>query len=130
MYTKRPSEHNRANSQKAGDRRSIKRRHLLYYLRVWETDSDKLLGHLVDITTEGMMLVSDQPMPIGQAYALEVRLPDSEGDLKPVRFSAISRWSDNDVNTAFYDSGFEFLEQTPQAIATVRQMLEAYGFQD
>ena len=130
MYIKRPSEHNLANSPKPDDRRSIKRRHLIFYLRVWETTSEKLLGHVVDITTEGMMLISDQPIPTGQSYTLEVRLPDTEGDLKPLRFSAICRWSDNDINPAFYDSGFEFLEKTPQAMDTIRQMVAAYGFQD
>lgn len=130
MYIKRPSEHNRTNSRKPDDRRSIKRRHLIFYLRVWETGSERLLGHVVDITTEGMMLIGDKPVPSGQTYTLEVRLPDTEGDLKPLRFTAISRWSDNDVNPDFYDSGFEFLETSPETIDTIRQMVEAYGFQD
>ena len=130
MYIKRPSEHNLANSKKPDDRRGIKRRHLIFYLRVWETGSDRLLGHVVDITTEGMMLIGDAPIPSGREYALEVRLPDTEGELKALHFKAISRWSDNDVNPAFYDSGFEFLEKTPQDIEAIRQMVDAYGFQD
>ena len=130
MYIKRPSEHNRANSPKPDDRRAIKRRHLIFYLRVWEPASDRLLGHVVDITSEGLMLISDQRIPTGREYQLEVRLPDTEGAPKPLRFKAACRWSDNDVNPAFYDSGFEFLEKTPEAIDTIKQMVEAYGFQD
>lgn len=130
MYIKRPSEHNRANSPKPDDRRTIRRRHLIFYLRVWEPASNRLLGHVVDITSEGMMLISDQPIPTGEAYALEVRLPDTEGMLKPLQFRAVCRWSDNDVNPAFYDSGFEFTEKTPEALDTIRQLIEAYGFQD
>ncbi|MCU7917949.1 MAG: PilZ domain-containing protein [Candidatus Thiodiazotropha sp. (ex Dulcina madagascariensis)] len=130
MYIKRPSQHNRENSLKPEDRRTIKRRHLIYYLRVWELDQNNLLGHVVDITTEGMMLISDKPIPTGEELSLEIRLPDTEGALTPLNFRAICRWSDKDINTAFYDSGFEFTDKSPAKIENLQQMIEAYGFND
>ena len=33
--------------------RSLKRRHLVYYLEVYDDDANELLGHLVDLTTCG-----------------------------------------------------------------------------
>jgi len=130
MYIKRPSEHNREHRLKPSDRRTVKRRHLIFYLRVWEIPSDRLLGHVVDITPEGMMLISDQPIDIGRELTLEVRLPDTEGDLKPLHFRAICRWSNNDINAAFYDSGLEFLDRSPADIESIKAIVEAYGFQD
>jgi hypothetical protein len=131
MYMKHPSEHNREASQhKQDDRRTIKRRHLIFYLRVWELDGDRPLGHVVDITPEGLMLISEQPVAAGQEYALEVRLPDTDGALQPMRFRAVCRWSDNDINPSFYDSGFEFLETRGDDIETLRTLVEAYGFHD
>lgn len=130
MYIKRPSEHNRENQPKPSDRRTVKRRHLIFYLRVWEIPSDRLLGHVVDITPEGMMLISEQSIDTGREFELEVRLPDTEGELKPLRFRAICRWSDNDINTAFFDSGLEFLDRSPEDVESVKAIIEAYGFQD
>ncbi len=131
MYMKRPSEHNlELNRHKADDRRTIKRRHLIFYLRVWELEGDRPLGHVVDITSEGLMLISEQPIALGQEYALEVRLPDTEGSLKPMHFRAVCRWCDNDINPSFYDSGFEFVEKRPEDIETIRTLVEAYGFHD
>ncbi len=131
MYIKRPSEHNlEINRQKPEDRRTVKRRHLIFYLRVWEPTSNRLLGHVVDITPEGLMLISEQPVSVGEEFHLEVRLPDTEGALKPMRFRAVCRWSDRDINTAFYDSGFEFLESGPEELDTLRTLVEAYGFHD
>jgi hypothetical protein len=131
MYMKRPSEHNlEANRHRPDDRRTIKRRHLIFYLRVWELEADRPLGHVVDITSEGLMLISEQPIPVGQEYALEVRLPDTEGAEIPMHFRAVCRWCDNDINPSFYDSGFEFLEKQPKDIATIRSLIEAYGFHD
>lgn len=131
MYIKRPSEHNlQAGIHKPEDRRTIKRRHLIFYLRVFELDAERPLGHVVDITEEGMMLISDQPIATGQEFTLEVRLPDTEGALKPMQFRTVCRWCDNDINPAFYDSGFEFLEKRSEDIETIRTLIEAYGFHD
>jgi hypothetical protein len=131
MYIKRPGEHNPdTHARTPGERRTIKRRHLIFYLRVWELDEDRALGHVVDITAEGMMLISEQPIATDREYSLEVRLPDTEGRPTPMRFRAVCRWCDNDINPAFYDSGFEFLEQGPQDVETIRSLIEEYGFQD
>jgi c-di-GMP-binding flagellar brake protein YcgR len=127
---KRPNQHNQENTPHPSDRRTIKRRHLIYYLRVWEIDENTELGHLVDINTGGMMLISEKPVKTGETMHLELRLPDGEGELKPMRFKAICRWSDKDINAAFYDSGFEFTEKSAQAIAMLQKMIEAYGFTD
>ncbi len=131
MYMKRPSEHNlEINRHKPEDRRTVKRRHLIFYLRVWEPTSNRMLGHVVDITPEGLMLISEQPIAVGEELQLEVRLPDTEGALQPMRFRAVCRWSDKDINTAFYDSGFEFLERGAEEMETLRTLVEAYGFHD
>lgn len=130
MYIKHPSQHDQENRRKPLDRRTLKRRHLIFYLRVWEITDDRLLGHLVDITPEGLMLISERPIGIGQEFDLEIRFPDSEGELKPLRFRSICRWSDNDINPAFYDSGFEFLEKSPEEVETIQTIIETYGFQD
>jgi hypothetical protein len=131
MYIKHPSEHDRETGlHKPGDRRTIKRRHLIFYLRVWELNEDRPLGHVVDITPEGLMLISEEPMPVDQEYTLEVRLPDTEGALQPMRFRAVCRWSDNDINPTFFDSGFEFLDIHDEHIKTIRKLVEEYGFHD
>jgi c-di-GMP-binding flagellar brake protein YcgR len=130
MYMKRPSEHIQESTLRPEDRRTNKRRHLIYYLRVWQIDNQSLLGHVVDINTGGLMLISEKPVPIGKELNLEIRLPDTDGELKPLNFRAICRWSDNDINAAFYDSGFEFLDKSPAEVETLQLMIEEYGFKD
>jgi hypothetical protein len=44
------------------EKRKLKRRHLIYYLRVFEKNTDTLLGYLVDITPEGIMIMSESPV--------------------------------------------------------------------
>ena len=95
-----------------------------------ESDREITFSQSVDITPEGLMLISEQPAAVGDAYTLEVRLPDTEGALQPMRFKAVCRWSDNDINADFYDSGFEFLDRRPEDIDTIRELVESYGFHD
>jgi hypothetical protein len=58
-----------------GIHRSLKRRHLIYYLRVFDRSSGKLVGHLVDVTTQGMMLISEAPLPDEAEFELRMDLP-------------------------------------------------------
>jgi hypothetical protein len=128
MYVKTSAEHNAMQSYQPKERRSIARRHLIYYLRTWDTTNNRLLGHVVDINTRGFMLISEEPIPGGSEYRLEVRLPNPEGNLQALRFRAVCRWSNNDINKQFFDSGFEILEQDSDAVRMIQQMINDYGF--
>jgi hypothetical protein len=114
----------------ADERRAILRRHLIYYLRVWDTATDQLLGHIVDINTDGLMLISEQPIDTGKPFDLEIRWQDMEGAPETIRFSALSRWSNNDVNSAFYDTGFQLVDPSEEILEPIRQMIRQYGFGD
>lgn len=112
------------------DRRSIKRRHLIYYLRVWNTDTREMLGHMVDITTGGLMLISEQIIPPDQQFNLEMRWHDPESGERIIHFRAKSLWSRPDVNPAFQDTGFMLLDQTPEVLLRIRELIGELGFQD
>ena len=53
------------------ERRKIKRRHLLYYGRIYDDNVKNLLGYLVDITESGFMLLSEDPFPVGVTRQLK-----------------------------------------------------------
>ncbi len=110
------------------ERRAIHRRHLIYYLRVWDTATDKLLGHIVDINTDGLMLISEQPIKTGRPFDLEIRWQNTQGEPENLRFSAVSRWSNNDVNSAFFDTGFQLIDPSKEVLDPIRLMIRQYGF--
>ena len=115
---------------KTDDRRSILRRHLIYYLRVWDLQTNKLLGHIIDINSGGFMLISEKEIPLEKTFKLEIRwiTPDEE-EIK-IQFRAESRWNANDVNSSFYDTGFKLLDPVDDALEPIRKMIEEYGFHD
>ncbi len=112
------------------DRRTIKRRHLIYYLRVWDLKTDRLLGHIVDINTGGFMLISEQQIEPDQTFELEIHWNTSDDTEIRIQFQAMSRWGSNDVNPAFFDTGFELIGQAEDVLEPIREMIEEYGFQN
>ncbi|VAX09037.1 hypothetical protein MNBD_GAMMA26-2259 [hydrothermal vent metagenome] len=118
------------HADEANGRRAIRRRHLIYYLRVWDMANNEVLGHIVDITTEGIMLISDQQIELNKEYDLEIRWNDAEGDAKTIRFKAESCWSHLDINTSFHDTGFHLIEATPEVLDPIHELIDEYGFND
>jgi len=112
------------------DRRTIKRRHLIYYLRVWDLKTEQLLGHIVDINTGGFMLISEKQIEPDQTFELEIRWNTPDKEELRIQFQAISRWSTNDVNPAFFDSGFELIGAVEEVLEPIREMITEYGFQN
>jgi len=130
MYVKKPFEHDEDEIQGVNGRRAIRRRHLIYYLRVWDSDTKKLLGHVVDITTEGLMLISDEPIELNKLFNLEIQWQGEDDKVKHICFEAESRWECKDVNASFYDTGFKILDQAAEVLTPIRDVIGEYGFND
>jgi len=78
----------------------------VFYLRIYNVDSNKILGHLVDISEKGLMLICDRVVPINEEYQLRMRLPAQMKDRREILFRATSRWCKADANPDFYLAGF------------------------
>ena len=94
--------------------REIDRRYLVFYLRIYDGMSSKILGHLVDISEKGMMLICDNPIPVNENYRLRMRLPTRMKERNEIIFDATSKWCKSDANPDFFLAGFQMhdLEQS------------------
>ena len=110
------------------DKRRLKRWHLIYYLRVFECNSDQLLGHIVDLTTEGLMLISEKRIPLGQELDVRMEIPAEDGTKRNLTMKTHSVWSDLDVNRSFYDTGFELVEPSAETIAQIQGLIDELHF--
>ena len=112
------------------ERRKLKRRHIIYYLLVFDQDTQSMLGHLVDITPHGMMVISEQPQEVGRLYNLRLLLPYQIAGKREVIFQAHSKWCQKDLNPDFYDTGFHLLNVSDEDIRTIDWLIEQAGFRD
>lgn len=110
--------------------RKVPRRHLIYYLRVFDADSNEMLGNLVDISTRGIMLVSEKPVEVDKAFNLHMVLPETLEGSRDVEFRGISRWCRNDVNPSFYDTGFELVDPSSSFMEALDKLVDDCLFKE
>ncbi len=101
------------------ERRKLKRQLLRYYIWVFENNNNSLIGHVGDITKEGIMLVSKEPIMIGET--IQFRMVPSRFKIKESRVlkcTGICVWSKTDVNPDFKLAGFKLdkLEKNEEAL--------------
>ena len=114
----------------ASDKRRLKRSHLIYYLRVFNQVTNETIGHLVDITPEGAMLISENPIPANTRYQLRMQLPAEIFGRQYLDFEAESLWSKRDINPDFHDTGFRLLNVEVKDTAIISRLIDEYGFRD
>ncbi len=107
----------------AAEKRNFKRWQLIFYLRVFERDTGSLLGHIIDVSEGGMMLISEQPLPIDQPFHVYLEVPQDTGPRQHIECEVHSLWSNNDINPDFYDTGFRFTRLTPYALRQLRLLI-------
>lgn len=110
--------------------RRVERRHLVFYLRVFDGMSNRVLGHVVDISTKGVMLISDQPITVSEHHLLRMRLPSSIANKDELLFNATSKWCKQDINPDFYVTGFEIQEVSEEIARYILCLVDDFGFRD
>lgn len=111
-------------------KRKLKRRHLIYYLRVFDQKTGELVGHLADITIKGIMLMSEKELPINKTYSLKVLINPGEEEPEYLEFDAVAKWSRPDVNPTFWDTGFELVNATAADFRRISDLIEELGFEE
>jgi hypothetical protein len=113
------------------EKRDGARRHLVFYLRIFDGLSSRVLGHLMDISPSGLMLLSDEPIAVNEEYRMRMRLPEeiSENN-NEILFKAVSRWCKKDDNPDFYVTGFQVQEMDNKTKELITHLIDEFGFVD
>jgi hypothetical protein len=119
-----------ADAEKFNELRKLKRRHLIYYLEVFNQETGKLMGHLVDMTVNGIMLISKEPIPPGQTFSLRMIMPEDSCAEREVYFTATSTHSAQDVNPDFYATGFTTPDLDKRNRQLFTDLINQVGFND
>lgn len=122
-----------ASKEQAGqktEKRAIARRHLVFYLRVFDGTSDKIMGHLADISTKGIMLVSEKKIKTQSEHRLRIKLPKEFLGREELSFTATSRWCLRDSNPDFYITGFEITGVSNEIGAQIKALIRDFSMED
>ncbi|EIJ42336.1 PilZ domain-containing protein [Beggiatoa alba B18LD] len=119
---------------KERERRQFKRQVLVMFLHVFDSETGKVLGYLGDISTHGLLLISETPIEVDKKIIIGVRLQKLEADLHYVDMTADkhfccmaqSRWTGK-IDHELYATGFMLLEPSDSVIQEIQQIIIRIG---
>ncbi|PCJ45027.1 MAG: pilus assembly protein PilZ [Moraxellaceae bacterium] len=101
--------------KKIQEKRLIKRQQLKSYLQVYNRKTGKAIGYIVNISSEGLRLVSSIPLLTHSVFQFRVKLPREVNGAKHLDFDALSCWCRPDVSPDSFDTGFKIVD-APQTL--------------
>ena len=107
------------------DTRTQKRWQIVSSLRIYDEEGDNLLGHLFDISTDGIRVISEKPLATETEYNFRMLLP-VEGEDEPDSCSITARsiWSKGDTDESLYDTGFQLIDVSEEIETRLVNLIE------
>jgi c-di-GMP-binding flagellar brake protein YcgR len=84
------------------------RKHLYLYLDVEDRRTGALIGHLGDISPGGIMIITENALPLHHEYYVRIKLPEEEFNAKYLDVKVETRWQKPDVNPELQCIGCRF----------------------
>ena len=102
------------------ERRRAPRFDVLDRLEVFDSEDNRRLGRVVDVSTQGLRTIGDDVVPPGLEFNIWIPLgPDHRRAFLEVR----SQWSEPVADSSECYTGFELSNRTPHTIYAIRQVL-------
>ncbi len=111
------------------EQRTLPRKQLIFYPAVYKKGSKKILGRVVDITTEGMRILSETPVAAG-SHKLRMELPRYLPEDEKVFFTADAVWSGSDVNPDYECTGLRITDVSERDVKRIEYLIGRSSFQN
>ncbi|MDX9858601.1 MAG: PilZ domain-containing protein [candidate division Zixibacteria bacterium] len=100
----------------------VRRRRRCDFFAVYNERDNALLGHLVDVTSEGMMIVSGSPVDVSVLYDIRIDLPEKVDGRESINVYARPIWTGPAPEDGFHHTGFQFVRINPAEIKILARL--------
>jgi hypothetical protein len=84
-------------------------------MRVMNDDTQKQMGHMIEVSATGLQLETSAPLPLEKDYYLRLELTSELADRPYIVFIATSKWCKTDeIQPNLYRVGFAIVEILPE----------------
>jgi hypothetical protein len=94
---------------------------------VYDSLRDVYLGRLVNIHTQGLMVVGDVPLEEDRLYELDMHLPDDHNGKQVLRVGVDCLWTRAADQNGKHWTGFSIIDSTPQATEEIHKLIQSWG---
>lgn len=117
------------DDRRQAERRASERYQLLFNLELVDVRSDRPIGYLVDISSEGLMLASQQAHKVEGRYRMRLELPVEYDGYNALEIEATAAWTKPAMNPAFHRTGFRELQLVSGPHRALDRLIEDYHLQ-
>lgn len=89
--------------------------------------SRELIGELVNITVEGLMIISDQEMSTNSIFQFSLELPEAINGASHIDLGVDCLWSRSAENVNRHWSGYQIIDASPEALAAIDALISGYA---
>ena len=107
--------------------RRAKRRKVDQRVEVLDMMSERVLGHLSDLSETGMLLIANQALTSDALYQLRFKLSNGNGHEHAVEVGAHELWSDPAAAPGQVWTGFRFIDLSATDLLLLRSWVSAPG---
>ncbi len=110
------------------ERRESKRRYLKDYLQIVNRKNDEIIGYLVNITKDGLMIISENPLATNRMYQLRVITPQGFKETKYIDLDIRCIWCEKDkIKPHLYAAGFSICNLNETNVELIQHLINQYG---
>jgi hypothetical protein len=91
---------------------------------ILDRDSMRVVGHLVDITSEGVMLQNKDPFKPETVLHLRMSIPTKSAGHKEIDFDAECKWCMASSDAGGYYAGLQLLNPVPGLVELMKLLVE------
>jgi PilZ domain len=114
---------------RAVEKKRNSRKNCRVFLEVSDADTGQLVGHLVNITTDGLMVTSEKPLEIDNDFHLKILFPQEIKGVQEFVTNGTSVWCEEDEETpSFFNTGFQLKDVARKDIKVIKKMIKKYCF--
>ena len=111
------------------EKRQRRRWELVFYLRILDEADGSLLGHVIDISEDGLMLLSETAIELNKDFSLGLEMPAAgENTRQKISFRAHSLWQSSDANPDLLDTGFQLINPDKNSIGAIKELINELQF--
>jgi hypothetical protein len=108
------------------EKRKFDRIHLIHYLRMFNRKTGILVGNLVDLTEEGLQLISETPIEPGRILEIRMEFPEEVDGQQELHLNAEAIWCDHQLDPDLFSVGCKLLPVTPTQVGIIQDLINNY----
>lgn len=106
--------------------RSQERIELSQAIQIFDVINGGLFGELVNVTTEGLMVMTEQDIPTHAIYQLSMKLTTPINNSDTIELGADCLWCREEENFNRHWAGMHIIDASDEAVAQLESLIDHY----